>query len=171
HAPLVMAQRMSRVPAPAPLFTALLNYRYSCMEGQAGGEAERAWDGMGMAYAEERTNYPCTLSVDDRGEGFTLPAQVQQSVAAERVCGLMHRALESLVEALENAPERSVRDLEVLPEEERQRVVVEWNATDVDYGREQTVVELLEAQAERTPEAVAVVYEGRQLSYGELNRR
>src|SRR5207248_2516950 len=139
--------------------------------GQAGEEAQRAWQGMEVVYGEERTNYPCTLSVDDRGEGFTLTAQVQEPVAAERVCGLMHRALESLVEALESAPERAVRTLEVLPEEERERVVVEWNATEAEYGREQSVVEVLEAQAERTPDAVAVVYEASQLSYEELNRR
>ena len=71
---------------------------------------------MEVVYGEERTNYPLTLSVDDLGEGFALTAQVAEPVEAERVCGLMHRALESLVEALERAPERAVRTLEVLPE-------------------------------------------------------
>src|SRR5439155_410843 len=55
--------------------------------------------------------------------------------------------------------------------EERQRVLVEWNASRVEYARDECVHELFEAQAERTPEAVAVVYEASQLSYGELNRR
>src|SRR5206468_738561 len=160
------------VPAPAPLFSALLNYRYSRAEGQlSGGEALQAVQGMELLYAEERTNYPCTLSVDDRGEGFSLTAQVQAPIEPERVCELMHTALERLIEALERAPGRALRSLQVLPERERQRVLVEWNASRVEYARHECVHEVFEAQAERTPEAVAVVYEASQLSYGELNRR
>src|SRR4051794_33593185 len=167
HAPLALAQRCSAVPAPAPLFSALLNYRYSRAEGQlSGGEALQAVQGIG-----ERTNYPCMLSVDDRGEGFSLTAQVQAPIEPERVCELMHTALERLIEALERAPGRALRSLQVLPERERQRVLVEWNASRVEYARHECVHELFEAQAERTPEAVAVVYEASQLSYGELNRR
>jgi amino acid adenylation domain-containing protein len=172
HAPLALAQRCSAVPAPAPLFSALLNYRYSRAEGQlSGGEALQAVQGMELLYAEERTNYPCTLSVDDWGEGFSLTAQVQAPIEPERVCELMHTALERLIEALERAPGRALRSLQVLPERERQRVLVEWNASRVEYARHECVHELFEAQAERTPEAVAVVYEASQLSYGELNRR
>ncbi|HEU0297989.1 MAG TPA: amino acid adenylation domain-containing protein, partial [Longimicrobium sp.] len=102
HASLALAQRCSGVESPAPLFTALLNYRH----GAAAAEAH---------YAEERTNYPLALSVDDRGEALGLVAQAPASVGAERVCALMHRALESLVEALEAAPGREVAALDVLP--------------------------------------------------------
>ena len=50
-------------------------------------------------------------------------------------------------------------------------LLVEWNATEAEYPRDKCVHELFEAQAERTPEAVAVVFEDQQLSYGELNAR
>src|SRR5207237_10125440 len=166
HAPLALAQRCSAVRAPAPLFSALLNYRYSPGEGRSSGEALRAVQGMELLYAEERTNYPCTLSVDDWGEGFSLTAQVQAPIEPERVCELMHTALERLIEALERAPGRALRSLQVLPERERQRVLVEWNASRVEYARHECVHEVFEAEAERTPEAVAVVYEGRQVRYG-----
>ncbi|MBV9678562.1 MAG: amino acid adenylation domain-containing protein, partial [Acidobacteriaceae bacterium] len=171
HAPLVLAQRCSAVPAPMPLFSALLNYRYSRAEGPSADQAVRAWQGIEVLYGEERTNYPCTLSVDDGGEGFSLTAQVQVPIEPERVCELMHTALERLIEALERVPGRALRSLEVLPAREWQQVVVEWNATAVEYERDECVHELVEAQAARTPEAVAVVYEASQLSYAELNRR
>ncbi|MGH9969368.1 MAG: non-ribosomal peptide synthetase, partial [Pyrinomonadaceae bacterium] len=92
-------------------------------------------------------------------------------VDADRVCQYMHRALESLVEALESEPSRAMRTLEVIPEAEKRQLLYEWNATEGEYPRERCVQELFEAQVAQTPDAVAVVYEDATLSYGELNRR
>ncbi|MGH8656840.1 MAG: condensation domain-containing protein, partial [Gammaproteobacteria bacterium] len=120
HASLALAQRCSGVPAPAPLFTSLLNYRHSTRRGQAiSDEKACAWEGIREFYGEERTNYPVTLDVDDLGESFRMKAQVEATVDADRVCQYMHRALESLVEALESEPSRAMRTLEVIPEAEK----------------------------------------------------
>src|ERR1041385_86854 len=126
---------------------------------------------MEVLGGEERTNYPLTLSVDDLGEGFLLTAQVQKGIGAGRVCGFMSRALGHLVEMLETAPSTPARRLEVMPEAERQQVLEEWNATAAEYPRERCVHELFEEQVERTPGAVAVVFEDRKLAYSELNVR
>jgi non-ribosomal peptide synthetase component F len=172
HASLALAQRCSAVPAPTPLFTALLNYRHGAVAGKARSEEQRrAWEGVRFLYGEERTNYPCTLSVDDLGQGFRLTAQVQSSIEPMRICEYMHTALASLVEALENAPGRAMHTLEALPERERRQVLYEWNATDVEYPREKCVHELFEEQVQKTPEAVALAFENDFLSYTELNRR
>ena len=50
-------------------------------------------------------------------------------------------------------------------------VVEEWNATDAEYPRELCIHELFEAQVARTPDAVAVVFDGGELTYAELNAR
>ncbi len=168
HAPLALAQRCSGVPAPAPLFTALLNYRHSGGGGAEAGAAA-AWEGVRALGGEERTNYPLAFDVDDFGEAFALTAQTPPEVGAARVCAFMLTALEGLAAALEQAPDTPLRSIGVLPEAERHRVVVEWNATDADYPSDKCIHELFEAQAEKAPDAVAVVYEGRQLTYGELN--
>ena len=115
---------------------------------------------------EERTNYPLTLSVDDLGEGFGLTAQERRRSGPKRVCEFMRTALESLVEALETAPDRAVRTLEVLPAAERQQVLYEWNATEAEYPADKCVHELFEEQVERTPEAVAVVFEEERSAMG-----
>ena len=54
--------------------------------------------------------------------------------------------------------------LPLLSEAERRRVLVEWNATEAEYPSDKCIHELFEAQAERTPEAIAVEFEDRQLS-------
>jgi non-ribosomal peptide synthetase component F len=172
HASLALAQRCSGVSAPAPLFTSLLNCRHMAVSEQTSSEEKtQTWEGIKGLYGESRNNYPLNLAVDDLGDGFQMKAQVEASVDADRVCRYMHRALESLVAALESEPSRPLRALEVIPEAEVREILYEWNATDAEYPRERCVQELFEAQVEKTPDAMAVVFEDATLSYAELNRR
>ncbi|HVG43608.1 MAG TPA: AMP-binding protein, partial [Longimicrobium sp.] len=167
-ASLALAQRSSGVAAPAPLFTSLLNYRYSGRTKQQAGQPGEGVRGLRM---QERTNYPVTLSVDDLGEAFSLEAQVAAPAEAERVCRMMHTALERLVEALELSPGQAIGSLDVLPEAERRIVVEEWNRTDAEVPAGACIHGLFEAQAARTPDAVAVRFEEESLTYAELNAR
>jgi non-ribosomal peptide synthetase component F len=48
---------------------------------------------------------------------------------------------------------------------------VEWNDTKTDYPQDVCIHQLFEAQAQRTPDAIAIMFEHEQLTYGELNRR
>ncbi|HEV2149853.1 MAG TPA: condensation domain-containing protein, partial [Longimicrobiaceae bacterium] len=168
HASLVLAQRCSGVPAPEPLFSALLNYRHTA-------EVRGPWaciEGVERLRWHERSTYPVTVSIDDLGDGgLLLQSQVQGAAVAERVCAMVHTALERLVEALEVSPMRALGSIDVLPEAERRQVVEAWNATEAEYPRELCVHQLFEAQARRSPDAVALVFAGEALSYAELNAR
>ncbi|MFC5474599.1 non-ribosomal peptide synthetase [Paraherbaspirillum soli] len=169
HASLALAQRASAIPATTPLFSALLNYRHSADSLAPSAEAQQAWAGIEMLAGEERTNYPLVLSVDDLGQGFRLTAQVAAAVGALRVCDFMQTALERLVAALETAPEQALISVDVLPAAERKQVLMDWNATQVAYPQQQLIHQLFEAQAAKTPDAVALVHEDAQLTYAELN--
>jgi non-ribosomal peptide synthetase component F len=54
---------------------------------------------------------------------------------------------------------------------ERRRLTVDLNATAIPFPRDACIHHLIEAQALRTPEAVALCFQGRSLTYGELERR
>ncbi|WP_216843028.1 amino acid adenylation domain-containing protein, partial [Granulicella sp. S190] len=155
-------------PAPAPLFSSLLNYRHSREGGPA--SSQKALQGMTRLRFEERTNYPFELSIDDLGDGFWLTTQTLDSVGAERICAFMQTALESLVTALETAPDTPLQKLAVLPEPERQRVLYTWNETEMAIPRDRCLHELFEEQVRRAPESTALIFEGESLSYAELNR-
>lgn len=77
-------------------------------------------------------------------------------------------ALDNLAAALEEAPSRSIDSLDMLPAAEREQVLVRWNATASDYPRDHCIQDLFKAQAARTPDATALLYEGATTSYGEL---
>jgi non-ribosomal peptide synthetase component F len=58
-----------------------------------------------------------------------------------------------------------------LTEAEKHTLLVEWNNTEINYPQDQCIHQLFEAQVEKTPDAVAVVYENYYLTYQELNQR
>jgi amino acid adenylation domain-containing protein len=83
----------------------------------------------------------------------------------------MLRHFERLLDAILLNPEKRVSELPILPQEERQQVLIEWNRTAVDYPVDKCVHEIFAAQAAEGPEAVALACGGSQLTRGELNRR
>ncbi|HEY2360413.1 MAG TPA: amino acid adenylation domain-containing protein [Candidatus Angelobacter sp.] len=170
HASLALVQRCSQVKPPAPLFTALLNYRHTPAAARS-QESRHAWEGIETLRIEERTNYPFTLSVSDFGEGFSLAGQTLASIGPLRICRYMHTALASLAEALETCPAKAVQALEILPLPERRQLLYEWNDTKTSFPSEQCVHKLFEEQVEQKPEAVALAFENEFLSYEALNRR
>ncbi|WP_190285780.1 non-ribosomal peptide synthetase [Montanilutibacter psychrotolerans] len=167
HAPLALAQRCSALAANTPLFSALLNYRHTT----PAGDTTPDWaHGVEMLSVRERTNYSFTLSVDDLGEDFELRAQIEEPVEPQRVCAYMHNALDRLVEALEHAPQTPSWQIEVLGEGERQQMLGQWNATERAYPQV-CVHTQFEAQAARTPKAVALRFEDQALTYAQLNAK
>ena len=75
-----------------------------------------------------------------------------------------------LVNVLER-PESALEDFDILSDDERRQVLYEFNDTQVDFGRANLIHELVQIQAERTPDAVAIVTASKQLTYGELNEK
>ena len=77
----------------------------------------------------------------------------------------------TLLEAIAADPDQPIGRLLLLTAPEREQLVVAWNRTEVDYPRALCLHQAIEQQVERTPDAPAVVFEGDELSYSELNGR
>ncbi len=101
------------------------------------------------------------------GSRAALVADPSRLQAGER----MRRELEVLLAAALSDETRTVGSLPLLSEDELRRVIVEWNRTEAPYPRDACVHRLLEAQVDRTPDAVALVYRDEQVTYRELDRR
>jgi amino acid adenylation domain-containing protein len=99
--------------------------------------------------------------------GFEFSTDLFDRSTIERMVGHFQRLLEAIVAD----PERHISDLPLLMEAERHQLLIEWNNTAADYPKDLCIHELFEAQVERTPDAVAIVFEHESLTYQELNRR
>src|SRR5262249_32896907 len=88
-----------------------------------------------------------------------------EAATIERLLGHYRMLLEGIVAD----PEQRIGELPLLTTAERRQLLVEWNDTATDDPQDQCAHELFEEQVDKTPNAVAVAYEARQLTYRELN--
>ncbi|XP_055309097.1 uncharacterized protein LOC129572986, partial [Sitodiplosis mosellana] len=165
HAPLVLAQGCSAVPAGVPLFSALLNYRHN----KKTDLVFASLPGVTFLGGEERTEYPLNLSVEDDGDSLGLTTQVISPMSAARTCAYMQQSLESMADALTQMSHQPVRKLSVIPLEERTLLLHTWNQSTVTYSPARCIHQLFEAQVERDEQAYALECNGKAISYVELN--
>ncbi|MEH6642860.1 amino acid adenylation domain-containing protein [Vreelandella glaciei] len=168
HASLGLAQRCSSLAGGTPLFTSLLNYRYSAP--QQVKTPVHTWEGMELLGAQERTNYPITMSVDDLGNGFQLVGQVSRLIGAQRLCDYLSAAIAGIVENLQAAPQQPLSEISLLRADEKQ-LLSEWGENTQQYSGTSLIHHRIERQAAAAPKTPALVVGNQSLSYAELNTR
>src|SRR6185312_5172986 len=165
-APLAVAQRASALPTDVPLFTSVFNYRHNTA---AGPDRTGGFDGVRRVFSRERSNYPLTVSVDDDGTGFRIVVDAVGPIDPAEVAGMLHTAATYLVAALEDdGAQEPLSAIGVLDSTALDRLLVQWNDTAVEVPG-LTVPELFALQVSKTPDAAAVRYEGRSMSYADLD--
>ena len=168
HSPLVDVQGYSAVPRGTPLFESLLVFENYPVEESV----KRGARGFSVTEPRfiERPPYPLTVIAVFRSTlffriGFDLSRFDEATIV--RLTGHLH----TLLLGMAAAPESLVAALPILPAVERHTLITEWNATAFAYPDDACIHEVFEAQAARTPDAVALVFEGQSLSYRDLNGR
>ncbi len=84
-----------------------------------------------------------------------------------RMLGHFKTVLESIV----SDPQQRISDLQLITSSELEQLLVEWNDTKTDYPQDKCIHQLFEAQVEKTPSDIAVIFENQELTYQELNNR
>ena len=169
YSSLVDIQGWSSVPRGTSLFESLLvfeNYPVSIESVIKNfDQTLQIEDTQGV----EKTNYPLTLTVIPGQELlFKVSYDVSCFDAAMILRLLGH--LETLLMSMVNEPEQRLSQLSMLTPQEQQLILNDWNQTTQPYPN-QCIHQLFEAQVERTPDAVALVFGEECLTYRELNNK
>ena len=152
----------------SPLFQALLSLHNTEQEqAQLEGLKIGRFD-SGHEQVEAKFELYLVLKESVAGIGGEL-TYASDLYVAESIARLLEHTRVVLAEMVA-APEQKISEVTLLSAEERRQVVEEWNRTEMECPK-RCVQELFEEQVERTPEAVAVECEGRQVNYRELNER
>jgi amino acid adenylation domain-containing protein len=115
--------------------------------------------------------FDLTLSMDELDQGiaasFTYSTDIFEAETIRRMAG----HLVSLLEDASVHSEKQVSELELLSADEQWQLAHGWNETKAVYPEDKLIQELFELQVERQPDAVAVVFEGKEITYKELDQR
>ncbi|HYJ85426.1 MAG TPA: condensation domain-containing protein, partial [Pyrinomonadaceae bacterium] len=167
HTPLSQVQRWSEVPRGRQLFESIIvfeNYHLDTLLRAQGGEwLNRHFDYFGQ------TNYPLTVIAYADPE-FLLRIEYDcrhfNGAAITRMAG----HLVTLLDGLCGEGMQRVYDVPLATREEQKQLLEAPMSVSIDAASDTCLHQLFEAQVEKTPEAVAVVCQGKSLTYGELNQ-
>ncbi|HEY7908027.1 MAG TPA: condensation domain-containing protein, partial [Thermomicrobiales bacterium] len=112
-----------------------------------------------------------SVELDDTGDGIKGRIQYSSDLFDAPTIVRMIGHFRTLLEGVVADPARRVSELPLLTDAECHQILIDWNATDADYPREQCVHAAFEAQAVRTPDAIAAVFEDEQITYRALDQR
>jgi amino acid adenylation domain-containing protein/non-ribosomal peptide synthase protein (TIGR01720 family) len=151
----------------APLFQVMMVMQNAPEEAlELGGMSVRA-----VAVEERTAKFDLGMTVKETERGIVGELQYNRDLYEAESIRRMIGHWNSVLEGVATRPEERIAELPLLSEEERRKILVEWNETAREYERDTCIHQLFEAQVERTPEQVAVAFGDKHLSYGELNQR
>ena len=128
---------------------------------------------LDLLAAQERieTKFDLTLNAWSDGPRVGLLLEYKADLFDAGTARRMLEHLRIVLEAMGAGPDQPIGTLPLLTPAEREQIVGEWNRTEAPYPLDSCLHELIEAQVERTPDRVAVEFEGQTLTYGELDGR
>ncbi|NLG50016.1 MAG: amino acid adenylation domain-containing protein, partial [Chloroflexi bacterium] len=168
HIALSQVQGWSAIPRNQPMFESILVFENYPVDGAL--REQKGSLRVADVRSIEQTNYPLTV-VSGPGEELPLTISYDRSRFDAGTVRRMLGHLTTLLEGIAAQPGQRLSALPLLTEVERQHILVDWNATAMDYPQDSCAHALFEAQADQRPEAVALVFEQEQMTYGELERR
>ncbi len=164
---LVDALGSRRDPAVTPIYQVLFSLRRAGEPREAAGvrfEPARELD-AGTAKTE------LAITIEEAGEGLVLDLNYATDRFERATLERFAEHFERLLAAALADPERSIWELEYLAPEERALLLEEWSGPRASYPREESMAQLFERAVERSPQAVALVFECESFTYRELNER
>lgn len=117
------------------------------------------------------THFDLTLHIVDTEQGMIATAAYNTDLFDAETITRMLGHFQTLLEVLAKTPDRRLSEISLLSDTERQQMLVEWNDIRTNYVSDRCIHQVFEAQVERTPDAVALVFEDERLTYRELNGR
>jgi non-ribosomal peptide synthetase component F len=124
---------------------------------------------LGIEKVTARFDVTFLLAPTDKGLGLAVEYNIDLFDGSTIQRMLQH--YRNLLEGIAANPDLRISNVPLLTETETRQLLIEWNDTKTEYPSDKCIHELFEEQVKRTPAAVAVMHEKRELSYGELNVR
>lgn len=168
HCSLTDIQNWSRVPRTQPLFETIFAFENYATQlvSRSGQSAIR----VQRAETEDNSNYALS-AIANPGEQLALQVLYRCDRFDSRTVERILAHWQVLLEQITADPTRPLASVNMLSMREEYQLMHEWNHEETEFASENCIHELVEAQARKRPDAVAVVFQDSSLSYKDLNRQ
>jgi amino acid adenylation domain-containing protein len=122
-----------------------------------------------LAEDNQTIQFDLTISLRESDRGLTGAIDYSTELFHADTIKRMVGHFQTLLESITTNPQQKLSELSILTAREKQQLLIEWNNTKVKYPTDKCIHQLFEEQVERTPDAVAIVFEDKTLTYRELN--
>ncbi len=123
-----------------------------------------------VKFASTTAKFDLSLDVYEKPEGLEVWLEYDRDLFAAETAERMLTQWEILLEGIVENPVQQISQLPLLTAQETQQILSNWNAPTVEVPK-LSLHQLIEEQAARTPEAIAVAFDGKKITYAELNKR
>jgi amino acid adenylation domain-containing protein len=120
---------------------------------------------------DNKAKFDLTLEAEEEADGLRLCFEYNSELFRPETISRMLGHFRNLLEAIAADPALCVTELPLLTDSEQHQLLNQWNGDRVEFPESSCIHTLFEAQAERTPEAIAVEFQGESLTYHQLNQR
>ena len=83
----------------------------------------------------------------------------------------LHKRIMNIINQVVAKENIELKNIDIVTPEEKEKLVTEFNRTELEYNSKETVISLFEKQAEKTPDKIAIVSNKQKLTYKELNEK
>ncbi|PEB45236.1 non-ribosomal peptide synthetase, partial [Bacillus thuringiensis] len=118
-----------------------------------------------------KAKFDITLNIEEVGNKLICEVEYKSRLYNRKSIEKMLKHYVNVLTSIASNTELRIVDIELLSEDEKKRILVEFNNTYADYQMDKTISKLFEEQVEKTPESLAVVFENERLTYKELNEK
>ncbi|WP_085656286.1 non-ribosomal peptide synthetase [Pseudomonas sp. B11(2017)] len=167
---LVEALKLERSLSYNPLFQVMYNHQPEV----ADVTALKVGNGLELGVIEwesRSTQFDLSLDTYEKGgqlhAAFTYASDLFDAQTIER----MARHWSELLRSVAADPQQRVGDIGLMQAQEHEQLIRQWGRHDAAWPSERPVHELFEAEVAKTPDAVALIFDGEQLTYAQLNAR
>ncbi|HEY8780359.1 MAG TPA: amino acid adenylation domain-containing protein [Mucilaginibacter sp.] len=113
--------------------------------------------------------FDLALDVEETTQGLNGMWKYNSELFQANTINRLAKHFEVLLEDVISNPLQTISQLHVLTDKEHRQLTLEWNSSKINYPADRCIHELFEEQARKTPEAVALIFENKKLTYKELN--
>jgi amino acid adenylation domain-containing protein len=163
---IVEELRPERTPNRTPLFDVMFVLETTAADVESGEIALRP-----LKVRTTKAKFDLTLKIEDEPVGLRASFEYNTDLLARATMQRMLAHFQNLLTAVVAHPLQRLAQLPLLGDDERRQMLVDWNATAADFSRDACIHEVFEARVCKAPDAIAAEFQGKRLTYRELNAR